>query len=117
MTTLLPMLAASYLLVVAVVAMAAAAGLRCHRAAVTGAVIAQTLLVANAVADLLGLVRGQRPDEPATHIGYLLTSVALLPLLAAIVPNDSHRPRPLHAALAVACLTAVVVVARLDATR
>lgn len=58
--------------------------------------------------------------DPATHLGYLVTSVALLPLLTAR-PGAARElpasaPRSTAAVAALACAATTVVVVRLHAT-
>jgi hypothetical protein len=83
-----------------------------------GLVVAELLLVVQALIDAATLLRGHRLHDPATHLGYLATSVALLPLLGAL-----PRPRPAggggraeHLVAAVAAGVALVVSVRLHVT-
>jgi len=69
---------------VALLALLAAAGVPFVPALRAGLVVAQLLLVAQALADGVTLLRGHRPQDPATHLGYLAVSVVLLPLRGAI---------------------------------
>ncbi len=69
---------------VALLALLAAAGVPCVPALRAGLVVAQLLLVAQALLDGVTLLRGHRPQDPATHLGYLAVSVVLLPLLGAL---------------------------------
>ena len=114
-------LAVSYLGLVAVISVLAACGVRCSRAAAAGAAVAEVLLVTNAALDVVVLIRGHRPAELGTHLGYLLVSVAMLPLLLSQVPTPDRSAGPVwtrtrHAVLALACAVAVVVVVRLYET-
>ena len=67
----------------------AAIGVRCGPAVRTGVVVAEVLLIVQAALDVVGIARGHRPPEPATHLGYLAVSVLLLPLLV----GRPGRPR------------------------
>ena len=70
-----------YLALVAVLAGAAAAGVRCGVAVRAGVVVGEILLVVQALLDVISYLRGHRPAETATHLGYLVVSVVLLPRL------------------------------------
>jgi hypothetical protein len=116
-----------YLGLVALTAGAAAAGARCLRAADTGAVVAQVLLVALAVADVSVLASGRRPASMGTHVGYLIVSVTLLPLLAGpaspllrpagqVGDTRGGRARGRPAVLTLTCLALAVVVVRQSRT-
>ncbi len=111
---------AGYLALVGCLAAAAAVGVRCGPAVRTGLVVAQILLVVQAVVDTFTLVRGHRPADLPTHIGYLVTSVALLPLLTARAANraapEEPAPRSQYAVVALACAVTGVVVIRLHVT-
>lgn len=120
MTSGLLVVVAGYLALVAAVAAAAMLGVRCAPALRTGIVVAQVLLVIQAAVDTVTLLRGHRPADPATHLGYLVTSVALLPLLTAR-PGATREPpasasRSTAAVAALACAATAVVVVRLHAT-
>lgn len=120
MRPVFPLLAVSYLLLVGVVALLATLGVRCGRAAVTGVVVAELILVLNAAVDVTALLRGHRPAALATHLGYLLCSVALLPFLVSRPPrrfaDGPGWTRPRHAVLALACAVTAVVVVRQQQT-
>ena len=76
--------------------------------------MAQLLLVVQALADAATLLRGHRPQDPATHLGYLAVSVVLLPLLGAL---PRRRPgRADHLVATVAAGVALVVSVRLHTT-
>jgi hypothetical protein len=77
-------------------------------------VVLELALVGQAVLDLVTPANRHHPAEPATHIGYLLASVVLLPAFAAYLYGD--RGRWASATLAVACVTLCVVSIRLQAT-
>ncbi len=103
---------------VALLALGAAAGVPCVPALRAGLVVAQLLLVAQALLDGVTLLRGHRPQDPATHLGYLAVSVVLLPLLGAL---PRRRPaegpgRADHLVAAVAAGVALVVSVRLHTT-
>lgn len=108
----------AYCGLVAVLALAAAAGAPCVPALRAGLVVAELLLVGQAVADGASLLGGHRPQHPATHLGYLATSVLVLPLLLGL---PRRRPggragRADHLVAAVAAGVAVVVSVRLHVT-
>jgi len=111
---------AGYLALVAAVAAGAVLGVRCAAAVRTGVVVAQVLLVVQAVVDAVTLLRGHRPADLPTHLGYLIASVALLPLLtarpAAAAEPPAALPRSAAAVAALACTATAVVVVRLHAT-
>jgi hypothetical protein len=104
-----------YLALVAALAGAAAAGLRCGVAVRAGVVVGEILLVGQALVDVVSFLRGHRPSEPATHVGYLVVSVVLLPLLAGQA-LASEPSRSDFIVVALACGVAVVVSLRLHAT-
>lgn len=84
----------------------------------TGVVVAQAPLIVQAAVDAATLLRGHRPADLPVHVGYLLTSVALLPPLTAR-PGRGRPPtrsRSDAAAAALASLVTAVVVIRLHAT-
>jgi hypothetical protein len=64
-----------------------------RRSPVVGAGLALVELTAiiQGLLDALALVRGQHGSEVATNTGYLLTSVAILPLTASAVRLDPGR--------------------------
>lgn len=105
-----------YLVLVAVLAGFAAAGVRCGAAVRAGVVIGELLLVVQALLALISLARGHRPGEPATNLGYLVVSVALLPLLAGRALGDAEPSRAEYVVVALACAVTIVVVLRLHAT-
>lgn len=115
-------LAVTYLALVAVLAVLAAIGLRCGPAVRTGVIVAEALLIGLAAIDLLGIARGHRPPEPATHLGYVAVSVLLIPLLVGRPGRSQTGPSRRdtatdHVVTALACGVAIVVVVRLHATR
>jgi hypothetical protein len=105
-----------YLALVGVLAGAAAAGLRCGAAVRAGVVIGELLLVVQALLAVISFARGHRPGEPATNLGYLVVSVALLPLLAGRALGEGEPTRTEYVVVGLACGVAVVVVLRLHAT-
>jgi hypothetical protein len=108
-----------YLAVVAVLAAAAAAGLRCGPAVRTGVVVAELLLLVQVALAAVAYARGHRPAEPATNVGYVVVSVVLLPLLAgrALAAEGAGRvSRADCVVVALACAVTIVVVLRLHAT-
>ena len=110
---------ALYLVLVAALAVLAALGVRCRAAVQTGVVIGELALIAQAVVDVARLARGHRPAEPAVHLGYVLVSIALLPLLVGIAGGralDADGPRMGFLVVALACAVCVVVITRMHAT-
>ncbi|MGL5857204.1 MAG: hypothetical protein ACRC35_02115 [Angustibacter sp.] len=110
-----------YLSLVAGFAVAAALGAPVVRAATAGAGVAQALLVATAALDLVRVLRGPQPADPATHLGYVAASVALLPLLTGRRLRREPGRTPVWrsadlAVLALACAALVVVVVRQRST-
>ncbi|MGL4175939.1 MAG: hypothetical protein ACRCSN_07655 [Dermatophilaceae bacterium] len=115
-----------YLALVALLSGAAALGIRCGRAADAGVVVAEVLLIARAVVDVVDVVHGPRVADAATHLGYVVVSVVLLPLLIQLAvsarsatevertPRDRSRAR--HMASVLACAALMVVVARQTTT-
>jgi hypothetical protein len=117
-TGLLLTVVAAYLLLVAVLAAGAALGARVATAVWTGVVVGEVLLVGQALVDAGTLLGGHRPRELATHLGYLLASVLMLPLLVAGRRGARATPvsRTDHAVVALAAAVTVVVSVRLHAT-
>jgi len=109
---------AGYLAVVAALAVAAALGVRCTAGVQAGMVVAQILLVVQAAVAAATLLRGHRPADLPTHLGYLATSVALLPLLAPRPGGTGSPPWSRSSAMvaALACAVTAVVVVRLHVT-
>jgi len=74
--------------------------------------------VVAAVVDVARIASEHRGDEPLVHLGYVLASVLLLPILVRPVPDDAsdddRRGRQL--VLAVACVAVLVVVWRQQVT-
>lgn len=107
---------AGYLSLVAVLAMLAAAGVPCGPAVRAGLIVAELLLVVQALVAGMSLLGGHRPEEPATHLGYLAVSVVLLPLLLGRPSRVARPSRPDLVVAALATAVAVVVSVRLHAT-
>jgi hypothetical protein len=76
--------------------------------------IVQLSVVVQAVLDLAVLVGGAPSGEFAVHIGYLLVSLAILPIAIAMVQLDPNRWG--SAALALGCVVVAVVSLRLHQT-
>ncbi len=113
-TAALTVLVVLALVVEAGLALATATGAPLDRASRIGALVAEGLLVVAAVLDVARVAAGHRPDEPAVHLGYVLVSVVLLPLLVrplADDPDDDDR-RGRQLVLSVACVAVLVVVWR-----
>jgi hypothetical protein len=110
---------AAYCALVAALALLAAGGVRCVPALRAGLVVAELLLVVQALAGAVSLLRGHRPQDPATtHLGYLAVSVVLVPLLLGL-PGRRPPDRPAradHLVAAVAAGAALVVSVRLHTT-
>jgi hypothetical protein len=115
---------AAYLLLVATLASAAALGARVATAVWAGVVVGQVLLVVQALVDAGTLLTGHRPGELATHLGYLVASVLMLPLLVSGASGGFGRSgvrgpgatRTDHLVVALAAAVTVVVSVRLHAT-
>jgi hypothetical protein len=133
MTEVLTVLVAVVLLVVAGLAFATALGMPLGRASAVGALVAEALLVLAAVLDLGRMLGGRTPSEPVVHVGYVLASVLLLPILvrplgagrsgedapgngpAGEDPSDEDA-RGRQLVLSLACLAVLVVVWRQSVT-
>lgn len=114
MITALTVAVVAALLAEAGLALATASGRPLDRASRTGYLVAEVLLVVAAVVDVARFAGGQRSDEPAVHLGYVLASVLLLPILVRPVADDAAEDdrRGRQLVLAVACLAVLVVVWR-----
>ncbi|HEX3791769.1 MAG TPA: hypothetical protein VHW44_28165 [Pseudonocardiaceae bacterium] len=77
-------------------------------------VLIELALLGQAVADLVGQVRGHRPGEPVTHLAYLVASLAVLPAAAGQTADDDGRWAA--ALLAVALVGVAVIVVRMETT-
>jgi hypothetical protein len=108
----------------AVVLYAVAVGLICAGAALlgrlrprpvgAGLVLLEVAVLGQALLDGAALLRGQHGSAVVTNVGYLLTSAAVLPIVASAVRLDPGRWG--SAALAVGCLVLAVVSVRLHQT-
>jgi hypothetical protein len=111
-------------LALTVIGYALAVGVACLVPAVRGtprsALVVPALAVvelgvtAQALLDVVALWHGPRPIELATHVGYLLASLVLVPVAAGSVRLDDSRWG--SAALALGCLLVAVVTVRLHQT-
>ena len=97
-----------------VCALAAITGRPRPRAVTAGLVILETSVLVQAVLDGVDVLRGRHGGDMATHVGYLLASVAIIPLTVATVRFDPGRWG--SAALAVGCIVLAVVSLRLHQT-
>lgn len=77
-----------------------------------GLALVEAVLLVQAVAAMVRMFSGDRPDQLATFVGYLLT-VVLIPPLAALLAW-SERTRWGSAIIAGACLVVPVMVVRLQ---
>ena len=113
-TTALTVLVVLALVVETGLALATALGSPLDRASRIGVLVAEALLVVSAALDLGRIAAGHRPDELLVHLGYVLVSVLLLPILVRPVADgasdDDRRGRQL--VLSVACVAVLVVVWR-----
>jgi hypothetical protein len=100
--------------IAAVCTASAIAGRPRPRPVTPGLVILGLSAVTQAVVDVVALARGQHSPSMATHLGYLLTSVAVMPITAYAVRLDPGRWG--SAALAVGCVLLTVVSLRLHQT-
>lgn len=71
-------------------------------------------LVVRALAGVGRMLGGQQEVHSATHLGYLIASVAIVPVATGALEGD--RSRWSTAVVAVACLAVVVIVIRLQVT-
>lgn len=84
------------------------------RTARLATVLLEVAAVAQAAHDAAGLVAGHRPADPAVHVGYLMCSVAVVPVVAAVVRRDRG---PIGAgATAFGLVALAVVVVRMQQT-
>jgi len=108
-----------YLSLVVLLGGLAVVGIPCLAAVRTGAAVGELLLVGQGLIDVATLMNGHRPEEIATHLGYLVVSISLFPILLdrPARREDEARPRGLDAAVtAVAAAVSIVVTVRLHAT-
>ncbi|MEV8609824.1 hypothetical protein AB0383_18165 [Amycolatopsis sp. NPDC051373] len=71
--------------------------------------VVELALVVQAIADVTGLLAGDRPAEPGTHLAYLATSLLLLPVATAWAANEQGRWAALVIAVALLALAVVVI--------
>jgi hypothetical protein len=84
-----------------------------HRA---GLAVLQAAAVVQAGLDVAGELAGHRPAERATHLGYVVASLIIVPIALGAAPPTERRG-PWDAAIAaVACVAMLVVVLRLRVT-
>lgn len=118
MTTALTVVVVVVLVALAGLALATAAGAPLERASTLASAVAEALLVVSAVVDVARILAGHRPDELLVHLGYVLVSVFLVPVLVrpveADASDDDVRGRQL--VLALAAVAVLVVVLRQRAT-
>lgn len=107
-----------YLGLVAFLAVAAALGAPLERAAQTGVVVAEVMLVVQAILDVAQMLNGGPTGEPAVHLGYVAVSVLLLPMLVRPFEPDTAPTvrRGRQVVIALACLVMIVVVFRQRST-
>lgn len=113
----------SYLALVALVAVLAALGANLGPALRAGIVVAEVALVVQAVLDIAGQVRGHRPGDLPTHLGYLAVSIVILPIVIGRSARiDAGRDAPAepvatdHVLVALGRVVAVVVTVRMHMT-
>lgn len=101
--------------VAAVVVLVRAAGGHHRWAAVAPLLlILQIALLLQAVVDVVGLLRGHHPAETATHLAYLLTSLAVLPVATGQAGRDDGRWAGVL--VGISLLAVAVVVVRMQTT-
>jgi heme A synthase len=71
-------------------------------------------LVVRAMLGVGAMASGSHPYPGATHVAYLLTSVAILPIMGASLADD--RSHWSAAVVVVACLALVVIAVRIQMT-
>lgn len=93
-------------------------------ALIVGLGFLELMLVLQALLDVVRIATVRGPDEAATHIGYLLTSVLILPFAvgptvrrAALAPDGTVTQARSDAALTTfGCVVVIIVVVRMFAT-
>ncbi len=111
--------ASGLLVALALVCAMAALGLPLERAGRIGVEVAEGLLFLVAGADLLAWAAGKSPEDPLTHVGYVVAAVAVIPILTRR-PSTEETPEPVPPSmwvLVIAAATVAVVLWRLAATR
>lgn len=104
-----------YALGLASICVVSAVGGRVRPRPVTAALgVLEVGALAQAGVDIWALTGGRHSPELATHIGYLLTSIAIIPITVATVRLDPGRWGSV--ALAVGCVLLAIVTLRLHAT-
>ncbi|WIX79441.1 hypothetical protein QRX50_01075 [Amycolatopsis carbonis] len=71
--------------------------------------VVELALIVQAVADVTGLLTGDRPAELGTHLAYLATSLVLLPAATAWSANEDGRWAAVVIAVALLALAVVVI--------
>lgn len=79
---------------------------------VAAAAVLEVALLAQLVVAVVQLIRGERPEEFATFLGYLVASIVVVPL--AVLWAAVERDRWSSAVLGVAGLVLVILVVRLQ---
>lgn len=74
----------------------------------------EIVVIIQAALDLTRLARGAHPAELATHVGYLIASIVIVPVAAGAIRLDEGPWG--SAALAIGCLVVAVVSIRLHQT-
>lgn len=70
----------------------------------------ELLCVVRALGGLGLILAGTRPEEPGTHIGYLLSSIAILPLALRSLDRDGTDEGPWAVGVIAAAALAVTVI-------
>jgi hypothetical protein len=102
--------AVAYLGLVAVLAVMAALGAPLEPAARTGDLVGRVLVGLVVTVDVVSVVRGHRPSDPAVHYAYAGCAVAIPFLMS------GRRPDPSLWVVALIAVANLVVVLRLAAT-
>lgn len=76
-------------------------------------VVIELALLVQAAADVAGLLGGDHPGEPGTHLAYLVTSLVILPAALGTAPDDGRWAAVL---IALALLVLAVLVIRMQTT-
>ena len=102
--------AVAYLVLVAVLCVVAALGAPLEPAARTGDVVGRVLVWVVVAADVVSVLRGHRPPDPAVHYAYAGCGLVLPVLIT------GRREHPSLWVLAIVAAASAVVVVRLAAT-